>query len=131
MTPGDWPDVFVRPAWHAFAACRGAPTADFFSTTSEEAAKAVCGACEVRPECLAEALRDRDLVGVWGGLNDRERRQERRRLGLDRVVWQECRWCLTPAASLRQSGMCDYCDHLLAAGKEREHRARRRVRRTG
>jgi hypothetical protein len=42
------------------------------------AAKAVCAACVVRGECLAYALADPDLVGVWGGTSHAERRALRR-----------------------------------------------------
>ena len=38
-------------------------------------AKAVCLACPVRTECLADALDNRIEFGVWGGMTERERRQ--------------------------------------------------------
>jgi len=63
MTPGDVPDLFDvlgRPAWQAFAACRGVGTAAFFPTGRGDPcteARAICAGCEVRTECLAEALR--------------------------------------------------------------------------
>jgi len=31
-------------------------------------------ACEVRPECLNDALQRREAHGIWGGLSERERR---------------------------------------------------------
>jgi WhiB family redox-sensing transcriptional regulator len=37
-------------------------------------AKAVCARCDVRPQCLAYALERRMPFGVWGGLDDDERR---------------------------------------------------------
>ena len=39
----------------------------------ERAAKAVCAACPVRDECLSWALANRERLGVWGGLTERER----------------------------------------------------------
>lgn len=39
----------------------------------ESAAKAVCGTCPVRSDCLAWAITNRERLGVWGGLNERER----------------------------------------------------------
>ena len=48
-----------------------------------ERAKAVCGACAVRGECLRWALDTCQDAGVWGGLDEEERRiirRERRRL---------------------------------------------------
>lgn len=39
----------------------------------EAAAKAVCASCPVRQECLSWALTNRERLGVWGGLTERER----------------------------------------------------------
>lgn len=39
----------------------------------ESAAKAVCAACPVRTDCLSWAISNRERLGVWGGLNERER----------------------------------------------------------
>ena len=39
-----------------------------------EAAKAVCGACEVRGHCLEWAMATGQESGVWGGLSEDERR---------------------------------------------------------
>ncbi len=71
------------------AACRGPASALFFppSVTErrderearESRAKAICAACPVRDRCLAHALRVRELHGIWGGLNESERRD---RLGI-------------------------------------------------
>lgn len=41
----------------------------------EEIAKKICGQCAVRAECLNFALRIREQHGVWGGLNEKERKQ--------------------------------------------------------
>lgn len=43
------------------------------------AAKRVCAACEIRPECLAYALAAGEPYGVWGGLTGRERQRLLRR----------------------------------------------------
>lgn len=39
-----------------------------------ERAKAVCGRCPLRAECLAYALDAGEAHGVWGGLDEYERR---------------------------------------------------------
>ena len=46
--------------------------------TDYEAVRALCAACPVRQECLEVALADSDLLGLWGGTTDAERRELRR-----------------------------------------------------
>ncbi len=70
--------------WQTKAACRGPHAASIFFPPSqvervqdrverEARAKAICGQCSVRRECLDYALRGREPHGVWGGLNELER----------------------------------------------------------
>jgi WhiB family redox-sensing transcriptional regulator len=40
----------------------------------ERRAKDVCSSCSVRRDCLDYALRIREPHGIWGGLNETERR---------------------------------------------------------
>jgi WhiB family redox-sensing transcriptional regulator len=42
--------------------------------TRESEAKRICADCPVRRECLEYALRVRESFGIWGGLNETERR---------------------------------------------------------
>lgn len=67
--------------WRQDAACRDLDTAIFFpeSDGGVEAAKAVCATCPVREACLEFALVTRQDDGVWGGLDENERRRLRRR----------------------------------------------------
>jgi hypothetical protein len=53
----------------------------FCSETSRatDAARDVCKGCLVREQCLAYALPDPHISGVWGGFSDRERATARRR----------------------------------------------------
>lgn len=37
-------------------------------------ARTICAECSVRIQCLSDALTRRENFGVWGGLNERERR---------------------------------------------------------
>lgn len=70
--------------WQAGAACRGQSAVIFFAPTHferkearavrERQAKAVCASCPVRKDCLSFALRIREPHGIWGGLNEIERR---------------------------------------------------------
>ena len=67
--------------WRLDAACRDLDTAIFFPETEEAVAvaKAICAACPVREACLEFALVTRQDDGVWGGLDETERRRVRRR----------------------------------------------------
>ena len=40
----------------------------------ESRAKAICATCAVRKPCLEYALRIREPHGIWGGLNELERK---------------------------------------------------------
>jgi len=64
----------------ADGACRGTGTGAYFPNRGEPVARAkvVCAACAVRGECLAYALADDQLQGVWGGMSDADRRAMRR-----------------------------------------------------
>jgi WhiB family redox-sensing transcriptional regulator len=67
------------------ASCRGPQSAVFFPPTHferkdekedrEARAKAICTSCPVRKACLEYALRIREPHGIWGGLNELERKQ--------------------------------------------------------
>jgi WhiB family redox-sensing transcriptional regulator len=71
--------------WQDKAACRGPQSAVFFPPSHferkdekearETRAKAICAGCSVRQPCLDFALRIREPHGIWGGLNEVERKQ--------------------------------------------------------
>lgn len=46
---------------------------------STREAKRVCLTCDVRDDCLEDALTNDERHGVWGGLSERERRKLRKR----------------------------------------------------
>ncbi|HEV3475014.1 MAG TPA: WhiB family transcriptional regulator [Actinomycetota bacterium] len=70
--------------WQYDAACRGEESELFFAPNyferkeekegREARAKAICAHCKVRVECLEYALRNREPHGIWGGLNEVERK---------------------------------------------------------
>ncbi|MFI5044391.1 MAG: WhiB family transcriptional regulator [Acidimicrobiales bacterium] len=71
-------------AWQIKAACRGPQAAVFFPPPQferkadrlerERRAKAICAECVAKQECLQYALDIREPHGIWGGLNENERR---------------------------------------------------------
>ena len=75
ITPLDWTDA---------AACRNSEGALFYPADSSErkedrlerelVAKRICASCGVRDECLEAALARHETYGIWGGLNEFERR---------------------------------------------------------
>ncbi|MBW5249936.1 WhiB family transcriptional regulator [Streptomyces poriferorum] len=72
--------------WRMLAACREEDPDLFFPIGSTgpalvqaEDAKAVCRSCPVRQECLRWALDNGQDAGVWGGLDETERRALKRR----------------------------------------------------
>ena len=74
----------VEETWQLRAACRGPQSAVFFppshferkeeKTDRENRAKSICVTCSVRKPCLDYALRIREPHGIWGGLNELERK---------------------------------------------------------
>lgn len=70
--------------WTELAACRGSEGSLFFPPDASERkdervarelmAKRICAECVVREECLTSALERHESHGVWGGLNELERR---------------------------------------------------------
>ncbi len=71
--------------WQMRAACRGPLASVFFPPSHferkeekearEARAKSICASCSVRQACLEYALRIREPHGIWGGLNEVERKQ--------------------------------------------------------
>jgi WhiB family redox-sensing transcriptional regulator len=76
-------DLFGRPTWHRWAACRGRGTDAFIVGKGGDyrTAKELCALCVVRTECLEMALADVELVGLWGGSTEKERIAMRRNRG--------------------------------------------------
>ena len=74
----------IDDTWQRKAACRGPESVLFFAPTlpepraereaREARAKGICSGCVVQGECLDYALRIREPHGIWGGLNEAERR---------------------------------------------------------
>ncbi|MET8946383.1 WhiB family transcriptional regulator [Streptomyces sp. NPDC004542] len=72
--------------WRDHAACRHEDPDLFFpvGTTGpallqERQAKAVCGRCPVRDQCLDWAMETGQTLGIWGGTTESERRALKRR----------------------------------------------------
>ena len=79
--PGPQSDLWE---WQLQGACRGKDTDLFFHpegergpsrSNREAAAKAICRTCPVLTECREYAMLVREPHGIWGGLNEYERRQ--------------------------------------------------------
>lgn len=92
MTPADIPVALgvchlAAPDWSS-AACLIEDPELFFPISARPdrrtaEAKAVCGTCPVRDDCLTYATETRQQHGVWGGLSEDERRAIARRAERD------------------------------------------------
>ena len=70
--------------WQVKAACRGPQASAFFPPSHAERkeekasrelrAKEICHQCHVQGDCLEYAIRIREPHGIWGGLNEVERK---------------------------------------------------------
>ena len=75
----------LQIGWQYRADCKGPVSNLFFAPNHlerkeerlarESAAKAICRTCPVLAECREYALLVREPHGIWGGLNEYERRQ--------------------------------------------------------
>lgn len=75
----------ISESWQSKAACRGPQAVAFFPPSRAERrddrlarearAKDICSGCRVRSECLGYAIRIREPHGIWGGMNEMERKQ--------------------------------------------------------
>jgi WhiB family transcriptional regulator, redox-sensing transcriptional regulator len=80
--------------WRDSASCRRENAAVFFppphfemkpeKDEREGKARALCRACPVRQDCLDYSLSVQEPHGIWGGLNELERRRLLRQRGLIR-----------------------------------------------
>lgn len=74
----------AEEVWQLKAACRGPQASVFFppphferkdeKLDRETRAKSICTTCSVKQECLDYAVAIREPHGIWGGLNESERR---------------------------------------------------------
>ncbi len=75
----------LEQTWQVKAACRGPQAVVFFpppqferkdeKLAREGQAKDICSTCPVRRPCLEYALDIREPHGIWGGLNEAERKE--------------------------------------------------------
>ena len=74
----DFMSFFEQPAWAVDSLYREYPRLPWVSVQEpSERTKAVCQRCLVWEECLALALGDELLLGIWGGTSEAERRAMR------------------------------------------------------
>lgn len=84
-------DEYEDLQWQQSAACRGENAAMFYPPpfferkdvrlSRESLAKSICAECPVKQACLQHAIRTAEPHGIWGGLNEFERREFRLRTG--------------------------------------------------
>ena len=78
----DLPDGIPAPGpWADLSACRGEPLTLFYPPSGRRPteALAICARCPVRVDCLEYAIEHHQHWGVWGGMTERQRFDEKRR----------------------------------------------------
>ena len=72
-------ELLGRPEWMRWGSCRDQPQRRFFPRRGHDTrlAKLICEGCAVQFECLAFAMVDDTLEGIWGGTSGWQRRQRR------------------------------------------------------
>lgn len=82
---GDAPLIAPQP-WTQDALCAKVDPDLFFPEKSSgktaQQAKAICGRCDARSDCLLYALTAGETFGIWGGTTESERRKLRKEAGL-------------------------------------------------
>ena len=81
---GGWLVIDEQRDWRRLAACKGPYSELFFPPVATERkedkhareadAKAICAECVVVNDCLDHAISVEESHGIWGGLNELERR---------------------------------------------------------
>jgi WhiB family redox-sensing transcriptional regulator len=81
--------MYDDSTWRAGAECRGENAVYFFAPSHferkpekdlrEGMARALCRRCKVQQECLDYSIRIEEGHGIWGGLNELERKRLLRR----------------------------------------------------
>jgi WhiB family redox-sensing transcriptional regulator len=79
----------TEPTWRGAAECRRTNAVHFFAPSHferkeekdlrEGQARALCRACPVLRDCLDYSLAVQEPYGIWGGLNELERRRTLRK----------------------------------------------------
>lgn len=78
-------ELLRNDTWIHDAACKDMDTDVFFRSSGivenrlhDQEAKEVCWLCPVQEDCLDHALRANERFGIWGGLDEQERRKIKR-----------------------------------------------------
>lgn len=76
--------AYKNTDWQAEAECRSDVDPELFfpdrsTRIATEMAREVCNRCVVKDKCLEYALDNNEPFGIWGGLNEEERRSLLRR----------------------------------------------------
>lgn len=84
--------------WQAYAECRAENASYFYAPSHferkpekdrrESVARSLCRRCPVREDCLNYSLRVAESHGIWGGLNELERKRLLRRMRTDPAARQ-------------------------------------------
>jgi len=130
MNPGNEFTV-AMPRFEGNAACAETDPDAFYPEPGGEGivvanqARAICGGCEIRTQCLHWALANGE-AGIWGGLTEEQRNQIRRRPRPATHKTERVHGNEAGEAQHRRRGepVCDRCK--IGVREQRERRERRR-----
>lgn len=110
------------PSWYDDAACLDVDPDVFFPAKGSDgaAAKRICWRCPVRQQCLAMALPDPSLIGIFGGTTERERQKMRNGHVVTSHLPRTCHECGRRYVGARNSRYCSK-----TCGWRSDHRRRR------
>ena len=98
--------------WAAKALCaQDEPDSLFVQGAALRQVRTRCYNCEVRLECLADALQSEANFGVWGGLTERERRAMLRQMS-NITDWAD--WLANSPSPLAEEIRSPRIPHVLA-----------------
>jgi len=79
------PETTPTKKWTAQAACKGKTDLFFVSrgeTSKMQMAKAICATCPVIDPCREYVIYHAERFGVWAGMSEKDRRQNRLQQGI-------------------------------------------------
>jgi WhiB family redox-sensing transcriptional regulator len=113
--------------WRQSATCRGLNPELFHPHRGDNEevrhAKAVCAGCPVIAACLDYAIRNREIIGIWGGTSENERKRMRMAKVRARDFIDSCHGCgcrLPYGGNGKPSKWCEECGPAVRRAQQQQ-----------